>query len=294
MKRIGTVAMVGVVMLGLAGCSGSGSTDPSEVSPTSSSVKPTLPTTGETAAEGKKECDKDTAPDRLEISYGDLTAASDEWSAELGLTWRHYYPLTIKNIGDETCVFGVGTTAVFDKHPAQFYDLYVPLKPGQSYTAQMFELERGIEFTTDSESATPTVPVELNHSDGNSRRADPNYYDHEITFGEIQGSGADAILPMTIKIIGVAEGEPKRASSSNEDFITILGLDAKGDAVAAMFYKIDPVIEAGETRQIDLPVAGGGSSPGDKYNFNSLSDYKKAVSFEVVDYAPSATHRREG
>ena len=184
-----------------------------------------------------------------------------------------------------------GVVAHFEKNPNQLRDIHIPLKPGQTYSLQVFDLEDGVDFSADSESATPTTPIEIEYTVTRKRIASPGYYDADITFGAIQGSGAETVLPTTITINGVAEGEPKRAATSQEDYLIMNGLDAQGDVVASVWLTVFPVIDAGETRVVNVPL-GGGNSSGVSYVMNPASDFLKAVSFEVVEFSPSATHRK--
>ena len=286
-KRFGSVVVAGAVMVALAGCSG-GETNAAETPPQTSSSASTDVTPVEATGD---ECSVKDADNDVEVSFGEMAAASDEWSAEMGRQWRHYYPLTVTNISAETCMFTVGVVAHFDFNPSQYEDVFVALKPGQSYTAQAFNLEEGIDFTADAESATPTKPVEIKFNGASKRLPSPDYYDADITFGAIQGSGAETVLPVTITVNGVAEGQPERASSSKEDALMVNALDAQGNVVASTSIDVGPVIEAGETRVVNLPL-GGGNSSGERRILHPASEFIAASSFEVVEFMPTATHRK--
>ena len=291
MKRFGSVAVAGVVMVALVGCAGSEAKveEPTKTaSPQSSS---SAPVDDKPVVAGGDECAVKDADDDVEVSFGEMAAASDEWAADLDRVWRHYYPLTITNISDETCMFTVGVAAHFDFNPSQYEDVFIALKPGQSYTAQAFNLEEGVEFTDDSESATPAKPVEIKFNGASKRLPSPGYYDVDIEFGQIEGSGGDALLPVTITVNGVADGQPERASSSKEDALMVNALDVQGNVVASASIDVGPVIEAGETRVVNLPL-GGGNSSGKRRILHSASDFLAASSFEVVEFMPTATQRK--
>ena len=290
-KRFGSVAVAGVVLVAMAGCSGSEAKveDPTKSASPQSSTS--APTDGESVAAGGDQCAEKKADDDVEVSFGEMAAASDEWAAEMGRQWRHYYPLTVTNVSDETCLFIVSVAAHFDKRPSQYEDVSISLEPGQTYTAQVFELEGSVDFTDDSEAATPTKPVEIEYNGSTKRLPLPDYYDADITFGEIEGSGGETVLPVTITINGVADGQPERAASSPDDILFVNGLDAQGNVVAATSIKIEPVIESGETRVINMPL-GGGTSSGTRMVLNPVSDFLKAVSFEVVEFKPTAIKRK--
>ena len=291
MKRFGSVAVAGVVLMALVGCSGS---DATEVDPPTAGSSPSAssaPADDKPVAAGG-DCSVREADDDVEVSYGEMSAASDEWSADLGHQWRHYYPMTIKNVSDNTCLFTVATDVFVDGDSKQQASVNITLKPGQTYSLQLFELESVVDFTADAEGATPVKPTEIKYTMATKRISLPDYYDADIDFGEVTGSGAEKVLPMTITINGVSEGEPKRASTSKDDYLIVNALDGKGDVVGSVWLTIDPAIAEGETRAIELPL-GGGSSSGVSYVKHPTSDFDKAVSFEVAELTPSAMHRRK-
>lgn len=305
MKRFGSAVLAGVVMATLVACSGGPATD----GPATTGAAPTGATTDDrpltgsdaptTWAEGERlpgevsdPCprDQDVNAD-ITTTFGELTAASDEWSAAMGVQWRHYYPMTITNVSAATCFFRVGAEALIDGEREQLEEVNVVLRPGQSYSLQVFELA-GDLLTADSPTATPVVPIEPSHVISYKRYFHMGIYDADFTFGAIEGSGATATLPLTITYRGLSEGWPKRASSSTDDNLWVNGLDAQGNVVATVAATIDPLFTDEETRVIHLPV-GGGTSSGIRYNNHTEADFRSAVSFEVVDWSPSAVHRKE-
>ena len=97
-KRFGSAVVAGAVMLALAGCSG-GETNAAETPPQTSSSASTDVAPVEA---GGDDCSVREAGNDIEVSYGEMSAASDEWAADLGLQWRHYYPMTITNVSENT------------------------------------------------------------------------------------------------------------------------------------------------------------------------------------------------
>ena len=246
-----------------------------------------MPAGNEPVEASGDDCAERAADDDVEVTFGEMEAVSDEWATDLGLQWRHYYPTTITNVTTSTCLFQVGIAAIVDGEPAGSDDISIVLGPGQSYSFEAFTLDTVVAFTADSEAAEPAEPIVPEYRRTLKFAAAPDYYDAEFTFGETQGSGATATLPLTITNKGVTDGQPDRALSSDEDYLMVNAVDAAGDVVASLRVALDPVIEEGETRTIGLPLGGGYSSQV-AVNRNSTNDFLGAVAFEVVDYVPSA------
>ena len=98
MKQFGSVAVAGVVLVALVGCSGSSATEVEPKKTDSSASSSEAPAGNEPVEASGDDCAEKKADDDVEVSFGEMEAVSDEWATDLGMQWRHYYPTTITNV----------------------------------------------------------------------------------------------------------------------------------------------------------------------------------------------------
>lgn len=295
--KLRTVLAVGAGAAMLAACSGGGDPGPTIAPPTTmpptSVVAPTIapptspgdggsgaaPTTNAPEIDTSRWCAPGDADEGdLEVRFGKVSAASDEWAASIDRTWRHYIPVTMTNRMDVPCVFGVWLDGAVDGGPTANEDLTVPLLPGESYTFQAFDLEEMVDFSGDSKDAKPAAEITPSV---NLVTREPylDYYDLSTEVGELTGKGANAVLPVTLTLNGLKPGMPERTGLA-QDELHVLGLDADGTIVTKASTSID-VLSLREERTVELPV-GGGSSSGDVRNQVPVAAYEDVVSWSVA------------
>lgn len=285
MKSLRSVLVAGACVAALAGCGGGGDPDPTAAPPTTLPPATTAPaspsaepTTFEPTIDASQWCAAGDAEEGdLEATFGKIAAASDEWADAMDRTWRHYIPVTLTNTMDVPCTFGVWLDAAAEGGATGNEDLTVPLLPGQSYTFEAFDLEEFVTFSGDSKDATTKAKItpSINLV---TRSAYLDYYDLTSEVGKIAGEGAKAVLPVSITLNGVEGGMPDRKGVS-KDMVHVLGLDSDGEVITKASARIDP-LEQGETRELELPVAGGSS--GEVRNQVPLAVYDDVVSWTVA------------
>lgn len=109
------------------------------------------------------------------------------------------------------------------------------------------------------------------------------YYDADVTFGDIEGEGADAVLPVTVVQRGVAKGMMERLWSATQDVFFVRGLDADGNIVINAYDWIFPIDEG--THTFALPL-GGGPSNDEVMNAHPTSAIDEVVSWELAAFQP--------
>jgi len=216
-----------------------------------------------------------------------MVAADDDWAEWFETTWRHSYAFTITSTATElTCRYKFDV-AVTDQVTEEFNygeTIQVVLGPGQSWSGEAFYLEEDFEFTADAKDATPKNPLEPEVVRTGTARVFDGYYDAEVTFGEVEGEGKDAVLPVTVVQRGPADGMMERLWSATQDVFFVRGLDADGNYIVNVYDWIFPV-ETGKTETIRLPL-GGGPSNGEVMNFHATSAIDKVVTWELAAFQP--------
>lgn len=303
-KNLRPVLVAGVCALALTGCTGSNDPGPTIAppttvpaptipAPTTPGDEPTTPdaapTTNAPEVDASRWCAYGDADEGdVEVTFGKISAASDEWASSIDRTWRHYVPVTVTNRMEVPCIFDMWLDGAVEGGRTANEDLTVPLLPGESYSFQAFDLEEMVEFTADSKEAKPAAQVTPSV---NLVTRDPylDYYDLTTEVGKVEGKGGDATLPVTLTLNGLKPGMPERTGLSKDDLF-VLGLDADGTVVTKASATIDP-FTLGETRTIDLQV-GGGSSSGDVRNQMPVATYDDVVTWHVA-LQPSSTKLKD-
>lgn len=284
MKHWKTALVSVSLVAALAGCSGSESPAPTVTggsSPTGATSAPE-----ETDTSGVAWCEDGEVTDEVDVAFGEMAAASDEWSEAMGREWRHYFPVTITNASDKPCFFTVKLEASVEGGTPATETISVPLKAGQSYKAQAFDLEEAVEFSADAQDATPSAAVTPSYTSA-IRSPLLDYYTTELTVDGIAGKGGDAKLSSTITMVEQKEGVPERLASAQQDSLVIVGLDAAGDVIALGSDAIDP-IAPGESLTIETLAGGGDSSRGLRQHV-PLSNYEQVATWEIGMLQPVYT-----
>lgn len=261
------VLLVGLLAAGLTGCSGDGGGEPTEDATADSAT-----------------CDYGHAIDELEVEFGQISAASDEWSQSLERQWRHYIPVTVTNVSDKPCVFQVFVDGVnADDDGLELRDdLSVALKPGQSYQMQAFNLIA--EKDSEDEPAAPEVAPQLSQEHEMTTRPYHDYYDADLEVEGIVGEGTEAKLVAKVTVNEQNAGMPARVDGA-KDRIDIHGLDADGNVITKGSAEIDPPA-AGETITIETQAGASGHW---KDRSGPLSTYDDVVSWEIGRFQPVST-----
>lgn len=266
----------------LAGCTG-GSESPANPPAVTSSGAPSA----SPGATGAPETDDCHSAGGAELTWGGMVAADDDWAEWFETTWRHSYAFTITSTATElTCRYKFDV-AVTDQVTEEFNygeTIQVVLGPGQSWSGEAFYLEEDFEFTADAKDATPKNPLEPEVVRTGTARVFDGYYDADVTFGEVEGEGKDAVLPVTVVQRGPADGMMERLWSATQDVFFVRGLDADGNYIVNVYDWIFPV-ETGKTETIRLPL-GGGPSNGEVMNFHATSAIDKVVTWELAAFQP--------
>lgn len=273
-------AVLAVAVAGLlAACSGGGETPV----PTAGGGTATTPdATGSSAPGGDTAawCTAGTAEaSEIQITFGEAAAAQDEWAADLGRSWRHFIPVKFTNMTDKPCWYTVDVELSVDGGPkAATERMSAPLKPGQSFIAQAFDLDDHVKFSADTQDATTTQKYEA--TVGQIKRAPAfEYYDMTFEVGERTGSGAATLMSADLDIKAITEGMPKRLWSADIDYVYLLGLDANGDIITKAGNSVDEPKVPGQTT-VQFAI-GGGESNGYNRNLMPLSVYDSVVDWQI-------------
>lgn len=215
-----------------------------------------------------------------------MVAAKDDWAAWYGTQWRHSYAFTITSTAEDlTCrySFDVAATDTVTEEHNYGETIQVVLGPGESWSGQAFYLEEDFEFSSDAENATPKNPIEPEVVRTGTARVFDGYYDADVTFGDIEGEGSSAVLPVTVVQRGVAKGMMERLWSATQDVFFVRGLDAEGNIVINSYQWIFPVDEG--THTFTLPL-GGGPTNDEVMNAHPTSAIGTVVSWELAAFQP--------
>ena len=284
MNRWKLAASVVAVAGLLAACSGGGD------APAPTAGGGTAPTT---AATGSSAPGFDTAAwctvgtaeaSEIQITFGEAAAAQDEWAADLGRSWRHYIPVKFTNMTDKPCWYSVNVELSVDGGPkAATERVSAPLKPGQSFVAQAFDLDEHVKFSADTQDATTTQKYEATVAQ--IKRAPAfEYYDMTFEVGERTYSGAATLISADLDIKAITEGMPERLWSAYIDYVYLLGLDANGDIITKAGNSVDePKVPGKTTVQFAI---GGGESNGYNRNLMPLSSYDSVVDWQIQIQPP--------
>ncbi len=271
MSRRHTVAAVGLLLAVLAGCSGGSEAETGSGGAGS--------TTSPSANADPQACGYGEANDAdAEVTLGEISAASDEWSEYLGQEWRHYLPVAVTNETDAPCLFSVNVRAEVNGEDRGYDEMWIPLLPGQTYHGQLFDMEKVVDFSADAEDATPAAEVQTTV---NTRKRPllVDYYDMDSDVRGVSGEGADATLRLDVTVNGTVEDMPGRTGTATKDNLYVVGLNASGEPITIAFQKTDPIPD-GETKTFEIPV-GGGYSGGDMRTSVPAATYDEVASWEV-------------
>ncbi len=283
MRHWKTILATGAVLAVLTGCSdGEAKVEPTGGTSTGGGSTATSAEPG-----GNAWCDEGEATDDVEVTFGDMAAASDEWAESIDREWRHYFPVTVTNSSDKPCVYSLQIDATVEGGDTANEDFSVALEPGQTYHGQVFDLEELVEFSGDAQDATPTAPVTpAVYRVGRSPLL-VDYYDAQLEIEGVEGKGGDAMLKGSVTMVGTKDGVPARLASAKEDNLIVHGLDAQGDIVLTGRTTIDPVPD-GETVEIEMPIGGGDSSEWVRKQ-EPLSAFDSVVTWEIGLFQPVFT-----
>lgn len=218
---------------------------------------------------------------------GPVAGAQDEGAAVHGTTWRHYVPLTVTNPLDVTCAIKVlvGTEgsggAYFSGGGAAV------LQPGETAELQLFDLESGVTFDGDAQDAAPSETLTSAAGRVTLRPVYEDYYDADITFGEITGEGADAVLPVTVTKNGVRDGVPAATGANRMDEFYFEGLDGSGAVVARFEIPAVAALDVGQTATYEVPATIAGSFENENGRaYQALDATEGITEYRVVMYQP--------
>lgn len=270
----------------LAACSGGGGTPPPTSGGGGGATATATGSTGTPAPGGDAAwCTKGTPEaNEFQVTFGEAAAAQDEWAADLGRSWRHFVPVTLTNKTDKPCWFSVDVELSVDGGPKLATErVAAPLKPGQSFIAQAFDLDEYVKFSADAQDATATQKFETKVVEA-KRSPAFDYYDMTFKVGERTGSGAATLISADLDIKAITEGMPERLPSADIDYVYLLGLDANGDVITMAGNTVDePKVPGTTTVQFAI---GGGESNGYNRNLMPLSVYDSVVDWAVQIQPP--------
>jgi len=213
------------------------------------------------------------------LTFGEMGAASDEWSSYLDRKWRHYLPFTFTNTMDVRCVFAITVDLAVDGESGKATDEFsVPLLPGQSFSGQMFDLDIALGLP-DAESVDAPAALAPSVTKAKGTRY-YDYYDLTFEVGEREGVGSAATVPVIAKTTGVAAGMPERLSSARHDDFWLLGLDGQGNVIT-ISRNMQPALKVPGETTTWFAVAGGGSS-GYARELMPMSTYDSVDSWTFV------------
>ncbi|NKX92253.1 hypothetical protein HF995_03025 [Sanguibacter hominis ATCC BAA-789] len=275
-NRWKTAAAVLAVAALLGACSDGG--DPTPTSAPSGGSSTAAPTTGGDTAEWCEPGDR--AESDYTLTFGEMGAASDEWSSYLDRKWRHYLPFTFTNTMDVRCVFAITVDLAVDGAGGKATDGFsVPLMPGQSFSGQMFDLDVALGLP-DTESVDAPAALAPSVTKAKSARYFGDYYDLTFEVGEREGVGSAATVPVVATTTAVSEGMPERLSSARDDDFWLLGLDGQGNVITVS-RNMQPALKVPGETTTWFAIAGGGSS-GYARELMPMSTYDSVKSWTFV------------
>jgi len=287
-----SAAVLALAVVLLAGCSGNDEPTSTPTTPTTSQSDPSGDGTTEPAADSRCSFTTQDATDDVAVDISDtITEAKDEWATEMGIASRHYYPMTITNTSDESCLFIV-TLKVTAGSDSDDDKIVVALDPGQKWLGETFSLDDLTSF----DGTTPADPVSVEVSSVTKEIATPTFFDATFEFGdlEVKDTGnltlADPnkqVLPLTITNDGENAGWPEPGDDQHF-YVVVNGLDENGDVVAATGAEVGPYTK-GKPFTTDLQAWGDGST----WRHDPAADFTKAVKFVVASYGPSLVKNPE-
>ncbi len=284
--------VAGGLLLGVLGaCSSDPDDGPVATSTTSSVPSAAAPTPSATPTVDDRWCEEREVVDELEVTFGEISAASDEWSEAMGRTWRHYIPVTLTNVSDKPCVFHVKLDAAMEGGPTGNEQFTVPLQPGQSYHAQAFDLEVFGEFAEDAETATPAAPITPSVFIALAEPWLP-YYETVLEEARVEGEGAQTELVTSISMVGRNARMPDRdikAYQGDTDTLYVVGLNAEGDVVAKVEHVEFEPIPDGDTQTFTASLAGGSAVSAENRNQAPASVVSDVVTWEIGMLQPTLT-----
>ena len=276
-NRWKTAAAVVAVAALLGACSDKGEATPTAASTGAGTSTTAAPTGGESVEwcePGPREESDYT------LTFGEMGAATDEWSSYLDRTWRHYLPFTFTNTMEVRCVFAMTLDLAVDGASGKATDGFsVPLLPGQSFSGQMFDLD-GVLGLPDAEVVDNTAALTPSVTKASSGRYFGDYYDLTFEVGERDGVGSAAVIPVVVTTKGVSAGMPERLITASEDNYWLLGLDAQGNVITVARNTQDALKVPGETT-IWFALAGGGAS-GYARELMPMSTYDSVATWKLV------------
>lgn len=191
------------------------------------------------------------------ISFGEAAAAPVE--AIEGETW-YYLPVTYTNPTDAPCFIHTRSEVRGDTGNLEQDNATLVLDPGQSAVADMFYLGRAFDFTGSGGSVAPVQELTANVGELVTDAVLADFYDADITVGELTGVAPDRYVPVTIKVNGLSEAAKGLGArgATEIDTIVVRGYDASGNVVTGSTLAM-PVLELGAEVTVKVPLEKGSS-----------------------------------
>lgn len=296
MRRRWQILTAGVVVAAVTACSGTQAPTPTASDDAATDDVTTSAgvdvTPQETAEAERPWCEGISAPEgTFEVEFGPMSAASDEWSAQLGREWRHYIPTTVRNTGDKPCLYQVRLNLDVESGASRFEQVNVALAPGQAYHFQAYDLESAVEFDGDSADAEPTARLTPSFDTVLQHPLVP-VYDVDLDVEGVSGEGGDSVLIADLTVLDESWEFEDRPTGVDQDKLFLNGLDENGDIIARAYTVIDAA-QVGQTVRVEIPIGGGGSASSDDEelrNLTPVSVYEDVVSWEIGALQPDTVY----
>lgn len=249
----------------------------------------------------------EAAAETLEVTYGEPVAYSDLVAKDADRTWRHEFPVTVKNPSDETCFFRVRGQFEIEGEWVGKLDRWIALRPQQ--TARLGDvpvMEELVPFEpADAKDAKPSKKLEARIRSIEGQAFTPDFYDYDVVSIEPRQRGdveyeagiwamhGSYVLDATVKLNAVdpagkyPDVEEQLKKPGVMTTIYINGLDADGVVVATwsrvQVVRDDFIFEM-------QSVGGGETEPGltargDVF-FQSLEASESVVDYDVLTLQP--------
>lgn len=256
----------------LTGCGSESTGDATGVDVAQATSDASTDTTGADDSAAWCARNKNAGEDVLEVSFGDIQTASDEWARSLGRETRHYVPVTLRNITDKDCSYNIKVGLEVDGELLDTKESFSRLLPaGETAIVQLFDLDELVEVGANGE-VTSTVTPEI--ASISTVELLPEYYDMTYVVGERQGEDSNTLIPVSASLTKVNEGMPERLFTAHTDVVFLQGLDAQGRVIVQTGNQVDeptfPVVD----EEVWFALGGGDSSGYDRqlYSLDTVAD----------------------